>query len=316
MNCILKNWTLLLIFILPLGGFAQESAVEYQKQVNHKIDTAQLTEQSPDHKPVNLLKFSDYFTLLSGNLTESVTKPFHATKKDWGNFTKFAIVAVGVSFADKPIQKEGLNFSQRSTTLNKISGTISDVTGTTGSIIGLVATGSLGLIIKDPKLVNTTLLATQASITGSAITTSLKYLAGRRRPYSYLPSQEARPTLEGPFSKAPDGKSFNHSFPSGHTTASFAIATVFASEYREKAMVPVIAYTLASLVGISRVAENEHWSTDVLTGAAIGYLSGKQAVNNFHRLSEKREDGETKNTLLFNLNYSGGHWEPGLVWHF
>ena len=315
MNCILKKWMFFLIFIFPLGSFAQESAEQHNEQIIHNIDSPESRQQSSDNQDINLLNASDYFNLLLGNLTESFTKPFHATKKDWGNFGKFTLLAVGVSFADKPIQKEGFNFSERSTTFNKISGTLSDITGTRGSIIGLVATASLGLIIKDRKLVNTTLLASQASITGSAITTSLKYLSGRRRPYSYLPTEEARPTFEGPFSRTPDGKSFNHSFPSGHTTTSFAIATVFASEYRDKAFVPVVAFSLASLVGISRIAENEHWSTDILTGAAIGYLSGKQAVNNFHRLSKRRADGKTKNTLLFNLNYSGGHWEPGVVLH-
>lgn len=315
MNFILKKWMIFLIFMIPLAGFAQESMDQNKEGIGYKIDTAGVPDQFSDHENVTLLNASDYFKLLAGNLKESFTKPFHATNKDWGNFGKFTLVAVGVGFADKPIQKEGLHFSQKSTTLNKVSSTISNLTGVRGSIIGLVATGSVGLIIKDQKLVNTTLLASQASITGSAITTSLKYLAGRRRPYSYLPSEEARPTFEGPFSKAPDGKSFNHSFPSGHTTTSFAIATVFATEYGDKAFVPVLAYSLASIVGISRITENEHWSTDVLTGAAIGYLSGKQAVNNFHRLAKKRADGKTKNRLLFNLNYSGGHWEPGVVLH-
>lgn len=171
------------------------------------------------------------------------------------------------------------------------------------------------ILIKDRKIVNTTLQASQASITGSAITTSLKYLTGRRRPNSYLPSEEARPKFEGPFSRTPDGNSFNHSFPSGHTTASFSIATVFASEYQNKSFVPVLAYSLASLVGISRVTENEHWSTDVLAGAAIGFISGKQAVNNFHKLSKKRTNGKIKNTVVFNLHYAMGHWEPGLVLH-
>ena len=315
MNFFFKKWFVFLVFILPLSGFAQASPEQHKEGIIYKMDTAGTPEFPADDQNVNLLHASDYFKLLSGNLKESFTKPFHATKKDWGNFGKFTLLAVGVGFADKPIQKEGLKFSQKSTSLNKISSTLSNIAGSSGTIIGLVATGTVGLIIKDRKLVNTTLLATQATITGSAITTSIKFLAGRRRPYSFLPSEEARPTFEGPFSKTPDGKSFNHSFPSGHATASFAIVTVFASEYRDKPIVPILAYGLATLVGISRITENKHWSTDVLTGAAIGYLSGKQAVNNFHKLSKKRADGKIKNTLLFNLNYYGGHWEPGMVLH-
>ena len=315
MNNILKKWVILLVFILPLTGLAQENRDQKMEERIYETDTSGASKQFTDHEEINLLNAPNYFNLLTGNLKESFTKPFHATTKDWGNFGKFALLTVAVSFADKPVQKEGLKFSQKSTSLNRFSGTVSDLTGVRGSIVGLVAIGSVGFIIKKRKLVNTTLLASQASITGSAITTSLKYLTGRRRPYSFLPSEEARPKFEGPFSKTPDGHSFNQSFPSGHTTSSFAIATVFASEYRNNTLVPVLAYSLASLVGISRIAQNEHWSTDVLTGAAIGYISGKQVVNNFHKLSKKRADGKTKNTVLFNLHYTMGHWEPGLVLH-
>lgn len=316
MNYFINTRILFLLCFFPIAGFAhgnnfQERDNEYYK----KSDTTFLAIDSSGFPGVNLLKASDYFALLSGNLKETITKPFHESGKDWGNFGKFTILAAGISLADKPIQKEGLRFSQKKTSLNNASATISDIAGVRGTIIGLVATGTLGLIIKNEKLVNTTLLATQASITGSVITTSVKYLAGRRRPYSYPSTEEAKPTFKGPFSRTPDGNSFNNSFPSGHTTVSFAIATVFASEYRDKPVIPVLAYSLATLVGVSRIGENQHWTTDVFAGAAIGFLSGKQAIKNYHQYSKKKADGKLKNSLSFTMNYSLGHWEPGMVLH-
>ncbi len=316
MNCFLKKYMLLFLCVFPMVGFTQGIVPENKNSELYKnTDTTIHVIVSTAYTDGNLFNASNYFNLLSGNLKESFTKPFHATGEDWSNFGKFAILAVGVSFADKPIQKEGLEFSQKETSLNKVSTKISELAGFSGIIIGLATTGTVGLIIKNEKLVNTTLLATQALITGSAITTSIKYLAGRRRPYSYLPSEEARPTFMGPFSKDPNGNSFNNSFPSGHTTVSFAIATVFASEYRDNNLVPIIAYSLATLVGVSRISENQHWTTDVFTGAAIGYLSGKQAVKNYHQFSKRRADGKLKNSLSYTLNYSFGHWEPGMVLH-
>lgn len=316
MNFFLKKYILLFLCVFPLAGFTQGNILENNDNEFYKItDTTFHVLDSTSITDVNLLNVSNYFSLLTGNLKETVTKPFHATGKDWGNFGKFAILAVGISFADKPIQKEGLEFSQKNTSLNKISRTISELTGFSGSVIGLAATGTLGLIIKNEKLVNTTLLATQSTITGSAVTTTLKYFTGRRRPYSYLPSEEAKPSFMGPFSKARNDKSFNNSFPSGHTTVSFAIATVFASEYRDITIVPILAYSLATLVGVSRISQNEHWTTDVFTGAAIGYLSGKQAVKNYHQFSKRKADGKVKNSLSFHLDYSFGHWEPGMVLH-
>ncbi|MCK4346267.1 MAG: phosphatase PAP2 family protein [Bacteroidales bacterium] len=44
-------------------------------------------------------------------------------------------------------------------------------------------------------------------------------------------------------------------------------------------MVPVVAYSIATLTGISRVYENKHWSSDVLIGAVFGYAMGKLIYN-------------------------------------
>ena len=315
MNWFIKKYTLFFLCVLPVTGFTQGTILKNADSTSYSTSLAFHVVDSPVIPDVNLVHVANYFHLLSGNLIETATKPFHLNQKDWGNFGKFALLAAGIHFADKPIQKEGLKFSQKQTSLNKVSSRISQLSGFSGIVIGLATTGTVGLIIKNEKLVNTTLLATQASINGSAITTTIKYLAGRRRPYSYLPSEEAKPTFMGPFSKPPNGHSFNNSFPSGHTTVSFAIATVFATEYRDKPIVPIVAYSLATLVGVSRISENQHWTTDVFTGAAIGYLSGKQAVKNFHQFSKRKADGKIKNSLSFHLDYSFGHWQPRMVLH-
>ncbi|MFN5213388.1 MAG: phosphatase PAP2 family protein [Bacteroidota bacterium] len=59
------------------------------------------------------------------------------------------------------------------------------------------------------------------------------------------------------------------SFPSGHTTFAFATATTL-SQFSRKKIVPVIAYSIAAGVALSRIHDNKHWSSDVLAGAAIG----------------------------------------------
>jgi membrane-associated phospholipid phosphatase len=59
------------------------------------------------------------------------------------------------------------------------------------------------------------------------------------------------------------------SFPSGHSTFAFATATTFSSMSKKK-MVPIIAYSIASGVALSRIHDQKHWASDVLAGAAIG----------------------------------------------
>lgn len=75
-----------------------------------------------------------------------------------------------------------------------------------------------------------------------------------------------------------DGPSFKRkyvSFPSGHTSSIFSIATLLASEYKGKPAVAVISYSIAGLTALSRIYENKHWFTDVLAGAVLGFVCGK-----------------------------------------
>ena len=62
-----------------------------------------------------------------------------------------------------------------------------------------------------------------------------------------------------------------HSFPSGHTSVSFASAEFLRKRYGWEYGVP--AYAAASFVAYSRVESNKHHPKDVVAGAAIGILS-------------------------------------------
>jgi len=67
----------------------------------------------------------------------------------------------------------------------------------------------------------------------------------------------------------------NHSFPSGHTSATFATAAVIQQHYGWKAGAPL--YALGAYVSVSRMVDNKHWASDVIFGTAIGIVSGRAA---------------------------------------
>jgi membrane-associated phospholipid phosphatase len=69
----------------------------------------------------------------------------------------------------------------------------------------------------------------------------------------------------------PDG-SDRKSFPSGHTSVSFAAAATLQNRYGWEAGIP--AHILATFVGVARVKADKHHWYDVAAGAAIGEVSG------------------------------------------
>lgn len=91
----------------------------------------------------------------------------------------------------------------------------------------------------------------------------IKRLADRPRPYVSHPNDVVKRDRDaGPFS-----------FPSGHTTSAFAVATCMTLSY-QKWYVAIPSYLYASFVAYSRMRLGMHYPTDVLAGMLIGIGSG------------------------------------------
>ena len=76
---------------------------------------------------------------------------------------------------------------------------------------------------------------------------------------------------KGPWEIGPSFEIGYDSFPSGHTSASFAVATVL-SYYFPK--VKFLCFGLAAFVAICRVTKGSHFPTDVLGGLLLGIVTG------------------------------------------
>jgi membrane-associated phospholipid phosphatase len=320
MNQRFKLFALLLLVIPSLVAAQQKDTL------TKKLDSASKKPDSVGAKQKNITSPSYYnentritprvyVILVADDIKQQVTSPFRATSSDWLKIGAFGVVTTAtILFADKPVNRLALRIRDNKSVVNASQ----YVTNFGGSYEGytLAVLGAYGLIFKKEKEKTTTLLATQAYVTAAAIETAIKYLTGRQRPsYNDPVTGATNHTFHGPFAHFLNG-SFE-SFPSGHTTVAFAAATVFAMEYKDIKIVPIIAYSAATAIGLSRIVQNQHWASDVLVGAALGFLSGRQVVNNYHRYSKIQiEAAKKKNTLSFNLNYFNGTLMPGCIYTF
>lgn len=107
----------------------------------------------------------------------------------------------------------------------------------------------------------------------------LKHLIGRPRP---------KFVISGEWQFVPTWASGHDSFPSGHSAASFAVATVLAKRF--PAFGP-LCVGVAVFVALSRVLRGSHFPTDVLGGIVVGVLSGSIAAAPLKQWRTSLRDG-------------------------
>ena len=115
----------------------------------------------------------------------------------------------------------------------------------------------VGLIQKKGKLKAQGLEFGVAFAATVAETYALKYMVNRPRPYVTHTDL------------VPLSNESSRSFPSGHTSSAFSLATSLSLNY-PKWYVAVPAFAWATATGYSRMYLGVHYPTDVLTGAALG----------------------------------------------
>jgi hypothetical protein len=110
-------------------------------------------------------------------------------------------------------------------------------------------------------------LAGEAAVDSLAITEAVKYAAGRNRPL--------QGNHNGEFWSGGD------SFPSEHAAAAWSVAAVLSHEYPGP-LPKLLAYGAAAAISAARVEGKQHFTSDVLVGSAIGWLTGEFVYNTRH----------------------------------
>jgi len=223
---------------------------------------------------IDTVRFNKYYFKKYWTDTKAiVVSPAKWDSKDWTKLGAFVVAEGGLMFADQSVKD--FFQSNKNNTESYICRNILEHFGAEHSFIAISGILTYGVLAKDKKYVSTALMALESFALASLVTRVPKTLAGRERPDNWQGNGPF--TFNGPFHGV--------SFPSGHTTASFAVASVIATQFRDSKWIPVAAYSVAGLAGLSRIYDNKHWLSDVVAGATIGTLVGNLVS---HRTSNSK----------------------------
>lgn len=183
--------------------------------------------------------------------------------------------AVGLTYVfDRDIQAKLQN--SKGNTLNKAAD-VGSLAGDPFIHLGLAAlVYGGGIAANSQKWKETGEMIGEALILADASSLLIKETSGRGRPIVTTDKGDFKPF---------NFKNDYDSFPSMHTTSSFALASILAAT-SENLPMKMLYYSAATFVGVSRIYQNKHWASDVVLGAALGELCGRVVIN-YHASSSK-----------------------------
>lgn len=223
---------------------------------------------------------------------ELVKSPAGWSKKEWFIASGVVTMSTLLMTGDAAVR----DFFQRNKTEFTTDVAFLAEKGGSQAQVGLAATYLVGTILKNKKLKKASLLAFSSLLVSGVLVQGLKKVFSRTRPYA----AENQWEFGGPSLK---GSTYN-SFPSGHTTSAFAVAASIATIYDSK-LVKILAYSAATLTGISRIHDNKHWMSDVFMGAIIGTVTGIFITK---RHMNSTSDSRFKlNPAIMNVNNQTGY---------
>jgi membrane-associated phospholipid phosphatase len=253
------------------GAAAQERGTSDFDQTSC-VDTS-----SPSSQPVDGTSQPGIGTIAWKDTIGILTAPASWSGKNWLLFsgTVAAVAALGF-VADVRVRKFSQN--NKSAAADEFTKVVEPF-GSQYSYAVLGAYGIAGFLLHDAPAKDIAIDGAMTSILAAGIITPVsKFVIGRSRPYQN----------EGPNSFHPFNSGYS-SFPSGHATQAFAVASVI-SAHSDNLWVNISAYTLASFVGYARIYHDAHWVSDISAGALIGTAVGHAVVAINTRLRKGDKD--------------------------
>jgi membrane-associated phospholipid phosphatase len=216
----------------------------------------------------------EYLLSYVTDAADIATAPVRWDGKQWLGFAAFTGITLVLFTQDEAIYD--FYMRNRNTTQDDISKYALDPLGK-WYLAGLLGGMYIyGVAASDDHTETAALLTGKAVLLTGGYTFLLKGLFQRERPDDGNPADPLN-------WHGPSGSWRDNSFPSGHSSVAFAAATVLSAYYHERRWIGITAFSLASLVAVSRTYDNRHWASDVFAGAALGYAIGRLVYNNYNQ---------------------------------
>jgi membrane-associated phospholipid phosphatase len=250
----------------------------------------------------NMLK--DDFQNLGKDVVAIWASPFHASSRDWA-LTAASFGAFGVSMlADQSISDWAIR-NDSSTFFRSISAVRRGGKLFSGKYVipPVAAVYVIGIATKNQDLRDFVMGCMASWGAQSAVRKGIYQLVGRARPDTMSNDPQHWKVFSG-------GTWQMHSFPAGHFANAVACATYWNKRFR-LGPAGLAAYALAGAVGVGRLADKAHWTSDTFIGGVLGYAVGKEvARRSVARLKPRMVDGTSFNVspgadgLTFNVRWT------------
>ncbi len=192
------------------------------------------------------------------------TQPGRITRRQAPRIVLFTVMTAALIATDRHTSGSLPNSVDQIGTSNAVSHI-----GAAYTTIGLAGTlFAVGRLTHDDHLTETGFLGLETLADTAAFAGVVKLITQRERP--------TQGDHKGHFFAG------GGSFPSGHSIMSFGLAEVISNEYHRKPLVRIGAYSLATLVALSRVSARQHFFSDVFAGGAAGLIVGKFVYSAHH----------------------------------
>lgn len=250
--------------------------------------------------------------------------PFQASGRDW--LTAIGVVAGGAAIApfDDNIDRWFLA-NQKSGAWSVLKELRQGGVAFSGKTITPVVAGLyvVGLATKSTGLRDGVWGCAASYASSSIVRNYVMYQAvGRVRPDSsktHPGGYVAPPAKQGDqyeFKAFPGDDWGKHSLPGGHV-ANIAACASFLGNRFEMGYAEPIAYLVAAGVGVGRLVDRRHWSSDTFVGAIYGYAVGKEiARRSLRRRQQSRQDASARDPQGLFLTPSRGGISAGMHWTF